>query len=906
MVFYKMHKSKKIFFLFILFTVINLFGQDTTYLKLNLIDKPLPFGLSEKIPFDYPNVAVVLSGGGSKGIAQLGILKSLEENNIRFEYLVGTSMGSIIGGLYSSGYSIHQIDSIFHSANWNDFFSLETTDRRELFIEQKITEDKAIFALRLDGFTPVIPNSINTGQKVSNFLNLITINAPIRPKNNFNDLLYKYRAVSTDLVSGATIVIGDGSLSRAMRASSSVSFLLPPVESDSLILVDGGLTANMPVNIAIELGSEFTIAGNTTSGLRNKNELNYPWEIADQLVSIPMKIINERQIENADIIIQPEIKDINGADFSKIDEIIKRGYNAAQNQIDYIKNSLNNLFKNKITDKEIYFNSIEPYNKNSNIENNIAQSFKTADSISNRDILFELYQLYDKGIYKNLSAEIISADNKHFINIFEELSPLINKVELYGVTLFNEDSLQYLFKTLIGRPFNGRILSEKFIELIGVYKKNGYSLAEINDYSFDEKNGTLFINILEGKISDIIVSGNAKTNPTVITREFDFAKDELYQYSKIEEALNNLRALNLFESIELNVIKDTTENILLVKIKEKASSLMRLGIRLDNEYFTQISFDIRDENFYGTGTELGAIISGGARNRSVIFEHKSNRTFDTYLTYKLRGFYDFIDINLYKDDSTNNHNRFSRSKEGEYRQLKYGGSFALGAQVKKLGNLIVEGKFQRDEIKNITNNILNPYKANIASIKIGLSIDSQNKYPYPTSGVVVNGYYETAQKVFGSDVAFTKFFADYKSYFSLNSKHTISTQATIGFADETLPLSQQFSFGGQNNFFGYRENDFRGRQIFKAALEYRYDLPHKIFFDSYFKIRYDLGSIWTQTEQIKFKNLRHALGATISLDTPIGPADFSIGKSFLFQNPLKNNSISWGQTFFYFTIGYYY
>jgi NTE family protein len=249
---------------------------------------------------------------------------------------------------------------------------------------------------------------------------------------------------------------------------------------------------------------------------------------------------------------------------------------------------------------------------------------------------------------------------------------------------------------------------------------------------------------------------------------------------------------------------------------------------------------------------------------------------------------------------------FSRSKIGEYRQIKYGGSLGLGTQVKKLGNLIIEGKFQRHELRNINSDPIDVYKINLASLKFGLSIDSQNKYPYPTSGVLLNTYYETAQKVLGSDVAFTKFFADYTSYFSLNSLNTISTAFTIGSADETLPLSEQFSFGGQNNFFGYKAYDFRGRQIFKASIEYRYAIPHKIFFDTYIKLRYDLGSIWTQTEQIKFKDLRHGLGATVSLDTPIGPADFSVGKSFLFKNTFKKNSISWGETFFYFTIGYYY
>lgn len=128
----------------------------------------------------------------------------------------------------------------------------------------------------------------------------------------------------------------------------------------------------------------------------------------------------------------------------------------------------------------------------------------------------------------------------------------------------------------------------------------------------------------------------------------------------------------------------------------------------------------------------------------------------------------------------------------------------------------------------------------------------------------------------------------------------------IGAADKTLPLSQQFSLGGQNSFFGMREFEYRGRQIFLSSLEIRYQFPFKIFFDTYFRIRYDLGSIWKEREQIRFKNLLHGIGTTLSFKTPIGPADFSVGKSFYFANNLTNNKLVLGPTFFYFTIGYYY
>jgi NTE family protein len=127
----------------------------------------------------------------------------------------------------------------------------------------------------------------------------------------------------------------------------------------------------------------------------------------------------------------------------------------------------------------------------------------------------------------------------------------------------------------------------------------------------------------------------------------------------------------------------------------------------------------------------------------------------------------------------------------------------------------------------------------------------------------------------------------------------------MGFADKTLPLSEEYSLGGQDSFFGMRADEFRGRQIFLSSLEYRIKLPFEIFFETYFKMRYDLGSTWEVQEQIKFKELKHGVGITLSFDTPFGPADFSIGRSFLFKN-IPNNPVSLGDVYFYFSIGYYY
>jgi NTE family protein len=353
------------------------------------------------------------------------------------------------------------------------------------------------------------------------------------------------------------------------------------------------------------------------------------------------------------------------------------------------------------------------------------------------------------------------------------------------------------------------------------------------------------------------------------------------------------------------VKEDEGQNILIVSVDEKPSSLLRVSFRSDNEYRAQFGFDLRDENIFGTGTELGLILFGGLENRAYILEQKANRVFDTYFTYKINAFYKFNDVRVYSDVEAENEDNFSREETGKYRQIFYGFSLGAGTQAGRFGNLIFEGRYQFDEVKNIEEYPTDPYKTKIVSLRISSTVDTQDKYPFPENGVYFNGFYETAASILGGETGYSNISIEYKGYFSLSGSSVVSPKISFGFADKTLPLSEQYSLGGQESFFGMRNNEFRGRQIFLASLMYRYKLPFVIFFDTYLKLRYDLGSTWEQQEQIRFKDLRHGIGGAVSFDTPIGPAEFAVGRSFLLKKD-QPGVISWGDVLFYFSIGYYY
>lgn len=896
---------KKSFLVVIYFLVtFPFFGQDTTVYKFDFVQKRLPFNLTYKDYSNKPIVGLVLSGGGSRGLSQVGILKAFEEKKVPFDYIIGTSMGSIVGGMYASGYSINQMDSIVTTIDWNDFFSVNESNRRELFIDQKITEDKAIFSLRFDGFKPVIPISIATGQKVANFLSLLEFNAPIHFVNSFDDLLFKFRAIATDLVYGKPVILSKGSLGKAMRASSSISLLLSPVKIDTLLLVDGGLVANVPANIAKNLGCDLIIAANATSPLNTRDELDYPWNIADQMVSIPMNIITNKQIENADFLITPELENLKNSDFSKIRPSISEGYYSALQIADSINENYRKLVTNSFNFNDRIINNYSFVSDNIAVKELLKRTFSGAKEIKINDIMFELYNFFKSGEYKDLWFEHISDNGNNKIVVYTETYPEVNKINISGISKIDKKLTDSLFNPLLGKAYNSKVLLKKILNLLQSYRKIGYSLAEVEKVGFNAEKHEIYLQIKEGKIDQIIIEGNEQTNEDIILREFTIKEGDDFLYSNIEKGLIGLRSTNYFEDIEVSVFREDTSNILKIKVLERNPAILRFGLKIDNENQAQISLDLRDENVYGTGTELGVMFFGGVRNRSFVGEYKANRIFKTFFTYKLKAYYDLTDINAYKDDSTKNRNRFKRVKDSEYRQIIKGVSFGLGMQAGKLGNFIIEGRYEGNEIKNKIDYQGSTYKDDIVAVKFDLTIDSQDRFPYPRNGFYVKSYYETAQKNFGSDVGYTKLYNNYLTTFTLYNAHTITTKFVLGFADETLPLSQQYTLGGQNSFFGYRENEYRGRQIFVASLEYRYFIPFRLFFDSYVKVRYDLGSIWASKQEIRFKDLKHGIGTTLSLDTPIGPADFSVGRSFyLKQNALKN-IVSWGEIFFYFNIGY--
>ncbi|MCU0332657.1 MAG: patatin-like phospholipase family protein [Ignavibacteriaceae bacterium] len=894
---------KQILILIFLLQISFLFAQEKKTISIKTKTISLPYGLTQKVLEAEPIVGLALSGGGARGIAQIGVIKALEEAGINIGAIAGTSMGSIIGGAYASGYTMDEMDSIVINTDWDKLLLINNpSERRELFIDQKINEDRSLFTLRLNGFSPVLPTSFNEGIRLSNFLTLLCLSSPVISENNFDDLYIRYRAVCTNLIDGSPVVLSSGSLARAMRASSSVSFLLEPLIIDSLTLVDGGLVSNIPVSAVTEMGVDYIIAVNTTSDFRSEEELELPWNIADQVVSIPMKRLERAELSKANFHLQPSINNWSSTDFINIDSLILTGYYYTKRLIPTIKADLDSITKAKSGENLFWIKNVKAALNPDDFEKPYLHKYSLMDSVSSFEIFEDVAELYKTGKFDSLSVFLEQEGDSTIVKFYFAKTPLIKEIEIFSDGTIDSSGAEFLIQSLGDKPYNGKLIFDVIRKLIVDYKKRGFVLFNLADHSFNFETGKLTLEFSAGTVSRIII--NSETSKTLIDREFNIKAGDKLLYSDLEGGLTRLRATGLFDDINLSVEQGDSGAVLNLYVSEKISSLLKVGFLVDNTYNAQLALDFRDVNLFYSGTELGLFLFGGASNRAYILEHISYRILETYLTYKLSLYYKFNDINVYTQTNSETGGTFSSNYIGKYRQIYYGGSLSVGTQLEKFGKLIFTGKYQYDEIKNKEGTVVSPYETKIVSLRIGGIVDDQNRYPYPENGLYFNGFYETAQSFLGGDESYLLFGADLRYYVKLHSQHVISPKIQIGFGDKTLPLSEQFTLGGLYSFFGAHENEFRGRQVFLTSLMYQYKFPFKIFFDTYAWFRYDVGSTWAEQEQIKFKDLRHGIGGALSFDTPIGPADFSIGRSFIISQGLTEDSFVWGDVLFYFSIGH--
>jgi NTE family protein len=277
-----------------------------------------------------PRVCLVLSGGGARGIAHVGVIKALEEMHVPIDCIAGTSMGAVIGGLYASGMTASQIDETMRSVDWQEAFR-DSPPRRDLTFRRK--QDDRNFLVRLPlGLKHghlLLPKGFIQGQKLEETLRQLTL--PFSNTTDFNHLPTPFRAVATDLVSGAPVLLDKGDLAIAMRASMSAPGVFAPVEYQGKLLVDGGLAENLPIDVARAMHADVLIVSDVSYPLQPREALDSALSISNQMLAILVRKDADRQratLGKQDVLVEPLLGGASSTNFSVPSSTITAGEDA--------------------------------------------------------------------------------------------------------------------------------------------------------------------------------------------------------------------------------------------------------------------------------------------------------------------------------------------------------------------------------------------------------------------------------------------------------------------------------------------------------------------------------------------------------------------------------------------------
>ena len=837
----------------------------TTIMEIPLDREERPSGEDSFLPYyklKRPKIILALSGGGARGLAQIGVLKVFEQNGIPIDGIVGTSIGAIIGGLVSVGYSAAEIESLAYQIRWDQIIR-DTPPRQHLFMGQKEERASHILQIRLRGFSFDIPSAYTAGQQLTSLITNLILNAPYPMLTDFNDLHIPFRAIATDLLTGNKVVLKHGSLINALRASMTIPLLFSPVRLDNALLVDGGLVQNLPVSDARTMGADLVIAIDTSSKIRHSKLLRAPWEIADQVTTIMQQDRVQSQLDSADIAIQPDLGNISNTDFEQIDVLIQKGVLAAQKAMPQIEQffiqSSDNTDPPLLRIRRVSIVGCDRLDSESLLS---MTAIDTSMPLTQDQIEWAGRSLLQTGLFRDVSA-IVDTSTSSLKFIIEE-HPFIKKIEISGNRVFSDSVLISCMESVPGEVLNIQKGRRDLRQILVKYTRAGYALAKIDHIEIKEN--ILTIDINEGYLNEIQLNGNDRTRPFVILRELPLKPGDLFDVSLLKRGIENIYSTGYFEGVHFEIQRRNRDHTLILHLTEQGYTLLRLGLRYDLERRTQGFLRVVRDNLFGAGLKGSLIGLLGNRDGMLQARLWSDRLFNSLLTCKLN-----LSIHKRHYDYYKNHERV-----GSYAKTHWEGAIELGQQMHRLGTLSLQVRNERIELKPTAGELAPRDNFNCVNITLRSVVDTRDRVPFPRTGKYHILEYETAGRYLGSEVSYSKLFSSMESYFTLASL-AFHPKFCWGSSDLTTPFIKQFRLGGINSFLGIPEEAFIGRRFFALSGELRYQTPWPKWLETYLSIRYDFGGIWSNYSKISTKDFKHGVGAILSFNTPVGPIHIGYG-----------------------------
>ncbi len=276
-----------------------------------------------------PKIGLVLSGGSARGLAHIGVLEWFEQHRIPVDYLAGTSMGGLVGGMYATGMTPKEMRAFVDGMDWDAVLS-GTPAHDELTFRRK--EDRRSYQteVELGGLRNGLEarSGLNPGHRIGLILDRLTL--PYTNLQSFDDLPIPFRCVATDMLAARPVILDRGSLPQALRATMSLPGIFTPVEIDGKVLADGGLLNNIPTDVAKQMGADVIIAVNVGTPLGNRKTLDSLFGVLLQSISIATIENDRRSLRQADVIVAPDLENYTLLDFNAAEQLADLGYKGAE------------------------------------------------------------------------------------------------------------------------------------------------------------------------------------------------------------------------------------------------------------------------------------------------------------------------------------------------------------------------------------------------------------------------------------------------------------------------------------------------------------------------------------------------------------------------------------------------
>ena len=454
----------------------DLKNNENNGIKKNLENKENDANRKNVINQEDKRIGLVLSGGTAKGLAHIGILKVLDEEKVPIEYVTGTSMGSIIGGMYSVGYTPDEIEEIAVSMDWMSLFN-DKIERKDKGAVRNSIEDKNSTVIPIKNFMPKLPSGAVGGKTASQRLNELFYGA--LGVEDFKKFPRKFAAVATDLESGEGVMIDKGSIATAIRESLSIPSVFAPIRDGKRLYIDGGVVRNLPVQDAKVLGADYTIGVNVGDGFtkRDESKMNLIDVISDATTIAGRQEV-ERQIRMLDLYMKPDLEKFEAYDFLKVKDIIAAGEAVARANINEIKKLSNPELYEKLEEKRKEFRQTwkDEYNitgividGNKKYTRAYFDKFfpKKLGTLTRLDMEKIVNNIYQNGDFTTVYYEV--KDNDLIINVQEKpsdyltLSGNINNEDLatvnvgfQGSKLINNTNVRYSVSGTVANEYGAK------------------------------------------------------------------------------------------------------------------------------------------------------------------------------------------------------------------------------------------------------------------------------------------------------------------------------------------------------------------------------------------------------------------------------------------------------------------